>query len=72
MFNFNVNIYGKMGITVVANNKEDAERILKDTIDSITVKDIREKISRSNDVEIKSSNVITKVNEKIKNKENER
>ena len=72
MFDFNVNIYGKMGLTVVANNREEAERILKDTIDSITVKDIREQISRNNDVKIKSSNVRTNISKKNKNKENER
>lgn len=72
MFDFNVNLYGKMGVTVVAENKEEAERILKDTIDSITVKDIKEKISRSNEVEIKNSNVITDINEKSKDRGAER
>ncbi len=72
MFDFNVKLMGNMNVTVVAENKEEAERILKDTIDSITVKDIREKISRSNDVEIKSSNVTTQLQEKSKDRGAER
>ncbi len=72
MFDFNVKLMGNMNVTVVAENKEEAERILKDTIDSITVKDIREKISRSNEVEIKSSNVTTQLQEKSKDRGAER
>ncbi len=72
MFDFNVKLMGNMNVTVVAENKEEAERILKDTIDSITVKDIREKISRSNEVEIKSSNVTTQLQEKSKDRGVER
>lgn len=72
MFDFNVNIYGKMGVTVIADNEQEAKRILEDTINSITVQDIREKISRSNEVEIKSSNVITEMHEKNKDRGAER
>ena len=35
-YEFNVNLYEKMKITVVAENEEEARRILKDTLDSIT------------------------------------
>lgn len=35
-----------MKITVVAENEEEARRILKDTLDSITVKDIKDKLSK--------------------------
>ena len=66
MFDFNVKIFGNMSVTVVAENEKEAERILNDTIESITIKDIREKMSRSNEVEIKNSNVITDINEKSK------
>lgn len=64
MFDFNVKLLGNMSVTVVAENKEEAERILNDTIDSITVKDIREKLSNRDEVEIKNSNVITELREK--------
>lgn len=64
MFDFNVKLMGNMSVTVVAENKEEAERILNDTIDSITVKDIREKLSNRDEVEIKNSNVITELREK--------
>lgn len=57
MFDFKVNLYGNMEVTVVAENKDEAERILKDTIDSITVKDIKDKLSPNKDVEINKSYV---------------
>ena len=72
MFDFNVKIFGNMSVTVVAENEQEAERILNDTIESITIKDIREKMSRSNEVEIKNSNVITDINEKSKDRGAER
>lgn len=59
-YEFNVNLYEKMKITVVAENEEEA-RILKDTLDSITVKDIKDKLSKNIDVEIKESKVVEQV-----------
>lgn len=64
MFDFNVNLYGRMSVTVVAENKEEAQRILEDTINSITVKDIRDKISNRESVDIKNSNVVTDIHDK--------
>lgn len=72
MFDFNVKLIGNMSVTVVAESKEEAERILNDTIDSITVKDIREKLSNRDEVEIKNSNVITELKEKNKERGFER
>ena len=46
---------------VVAENEEEARRILKDTLDSITVKDIKDKLSKNIDVEIKESKVVEQV-----------
>ena len=60
-YEFNVNLYEKMKITVVAENEEKARRILKDTLDSITVKDIKDKLSKNIDVEIKESKVVEQV-----------
>ena len=57
MFNFDVRLLGRMQVTVIAENKEEATRILKDTIDSITISDIKDKLSRSEIVEIKDSNI---------------
>ena len=72
MYNFNINLYGRMQVTVVAENREEAERILNDTIESIPVKDIRDKISKNQDVEIKNSQVTTDIKEKNKERDNER
>lgn len=72
MYDFNINLYGRMQVTVVAENREEAERILNDTIESITVKDIRDKISKNQDVEIKNSQVTTDIKEKNKERDNER
>lgn len=60
-YEFNVNLYERMKITVVAKNEEEARRILKDTLDSITVKDIKDKLSKNIDVEIKESKVVEQV-----------
>ena len=72
MFDFNVKMLGNMSVTVVAESKEEAERILNETIESITIKDIREKISRNNEVKIKNSNVVTNINEQTKDRSIER
>ena len=53
-YEFNVNLYEKMKITVVAENEEEA-------LDSITVKDIKDKLSKNIDVEIKESKVVEQV-----------
>lgn len=55
MYDFKVNLYGNMEVTVVADNKEEAQRILNDTIESITVKDIKEQLSPNKDVDINKS-----------------
>ena len=68
MFDFNVKIFGNMAISVIAENKQEAERILNDTIESITIKDIKEKDSRNNDVNIRRSFVTTKVKENVKDR----
>lgn len=68
MYDYKVNLYGNMEVTVVAESKEEAERILKDTIESITVKDLRDKLSPNKDVEIKESHVNI-LSEQQKNKE---
>ena len=55
MYDFKVNLYGNMEVTVVAESKEEAQRILNDTIESITIKDIKEKLSPNKDVDINKS-----------------
>lgn len=60
-YEFKVNLYERMKITVVAENEEEARRMLKDTLDSITVKDIKDKLSKNIDVEIKESNVVEQI-----------
>ena len=50
-----------MKITVVAENEEEARRILKDTLYIITIKDIKDKLSKNIDVEIKESKVVEQV-----------
>lgn len=68
MYDFNVNLYGKMEVTVVAESREEAERILNDTIESITIKEIRDKLSPNKDVEINKSH-ISYINNLQKDKE---
>ena len=63
MFEYNVNLLGNATITVVAENKEEAERILKDTMESINLKSLREKDSPRDDVSIIDSEVMIKMSE---------
>ena len=43
---------------IVYLNGKEAERLLDDTIDSITFKELKEKLSKCRDIEIKESNVV--------------
>lgn len=69
MFEYNVNLLGNATITVVAENKEEAERILKDTMESINLKSLREKDSSRDDVSIIDSEVMIKMSEKNRNRD---
>ena len=69
MFEYNVNLLGNATITVVAENKEEAERILKDTMESINLKSLREKDSPRDDVSIIDSEVMIKMSEKNRNRD---
>lgn len=71
MFEYNVNLLGNATITVVAENKEEAERILKDTMESINLKSLREKDSPRDDVSIIDSEVMIKMSEKNRNRDRE-
>ncbi len=69
MFEYNVSLLGNASITVVAENREEAERILKDTMESINLKNLREKVSLREDVSINDSEVNINMKEKNKNRD---
>lgn len=69
-FNLISNIYCRLDVTVVAENREEAERILNDTIDSITVKEFKDKLSKYQQVNINDSKVVQQTY--LKEKEMER
>lgn len=56
-YDYKVNLYERMDVTVVAENEQEADRILRETIDNITVKEIRDKLCKNLSVEIKNSRV---------------
>ena len=56
-YEFNVSLFGSMTFEVVAPNHEEAERILKDTMESINIKEIRDKETSREDVNIKKSEI---------------
>lgn len=56
-YDYKVNLYERMDVTVVAENEQEADRILKETIENITVKEIRDKLCKNLSVEIKNSRV---------------
>ncbi len=56
-YDYKVNLYERMDVTVIAENEQEADRILKETIENITVKEIRDKLCKNLSVEIKNSRV---------------
>ena len=70
-YEFNVNLFGKMTLEVFANNEKEAEKMVQDLIDNITVKDIELKENKINEINIKESEVDRKV-KNSRNKERER
>lgn len=56
-YDYKVNLYERMDVTAIAENKQEADRILKETIENITVKEIRDKLCKNLSVEIKNSRV---------------
>lgn len=60
---FNVKLLGNVTMEVVAPNKEEAKRILEDTMNSINLKDLKGKETSREDTTIKNSDVNYKFNE---------
>lgn len=56
-YDYKVNLYERIDVTVIAENEQEADRILKETIENITVKEIRDKLCKNLSVEIKNSRV---------------
>ena len=68
-YEFNVKIFGRMTLEVIANSKEEAERMVKDLMDNINIKDIELKENNINDIKINKSDVETTIEEKKKERE---
>ncbi len=62
-YTFNVKLLGNVTMEVVAPNKEEAKRILEDTMNSINLKDLKGKETSREDTTIKNSDVNYKFNE---------
>ena len=60
-YDYKVNLYERMDVTVIAENEQEADRILKETIENITVKEIRDKLCKNLSVEIKESKVVEQI-----------
>ena len=71
-YNYKVNINYKVDLTVIAENKEDADRLLQDTIDSITEDKLRELLSQCEQVQIKNGNITRQFYDIERKKEVER
>lgn len=63
------NINCDVEVIVIAESREDADRLLNNTIDNITLKDLKEKLSRCKDVEIIESNVKQRIYQKERDME---
>lgn len=71
-YDYRANINYKVDLTVVAENKEDADRLLKDTIDSITEDKFKELLGQYEQVQIKNGNITKQFYDIERNKEVER
>ena len=69
MFDFNVNFYGRMGVSVIAEDKTEAERILKETMEEIE-KNIKE--TEKDNFKIKNSKIFMNYHDKQKERESDR
>ena len=69
MFDFNVNFYGRMGVSVIAEDKTEAERILKETMEEIE-KNIKE--TEKNNFKINDTEFVMNFGNKQRERENER
>lgn len=69
MFDFNVNFYGRMGVSVIAEDKTEAERILKETMEEIE-KNMKE--NEKDNFKIKNTEFIMNYSDKQKERGNER
>lgn len=70
-YEFNVKLFGSVTLTVNADSREEAEQMVKDTMDSITIKDLKLKETDKENVAIKDSTVFYEPRE-LKDKEQER
>ena len=71
-YDYRANINYKVDLTVVAENKEEADRLLQDTIDSITEDKLRELLSQYEQVQIRNGNITKQFYDIERNKEVER
>lgn len=56
-FDYITNLYCRMNVTVLAENKEEAERILKDTINDITDEKFKSFFSECTQLEITDTSI---------------
>ena len=71
-YDYKANFNCRMDLTVLAENKEEANRILKDTIESITDEKFKSLLSKCTQVEVKNANITKSFYSLDKNKEVER
>ena len=71
-YDYRANINYKVDLTVVAENKEEANRLLQDTIDSITEDKLKELLSQYEQVQIRNGNITKQFYDIERNKEVER
>lgn len=71
-YTFNVSFLGSMKIDVIAQSREEARKILNDTIDNLTIKDIKSnEITTKENVTLKSNDFNVKISSE-QNKDLER
>lgn len=71
-YDYKAKLYCNMDVTVLAENKEEADRILKDTIESITDEKFKSLLSECTQVELKEASITKSFYSLDRNREVER
>lgn len=72
-YDFDINLFGKMSITVIAEGKKQAKEMIDDMLDKLTVKNIElQEFEELEDIEVKDSDFKKTIVDKDKRKEFER
>ena len=63
-YEFDIKLYGKMGLEVYADSKEEAKEMVKNLLDGLSINDINFDKKKLDKIDIKNSSIDLKISEK--------